>query len=39
VNQRFEVLIARMDRFMIWTLGLIFTSTLFILGVMYKLIG
>jgi uncharacterized coiled-coil DUF342 family protein len=39
VDKRFDVLIARMDRFMIWSFGLTFTSTLFILGVMYKLIG
>jgi hypothetical protein len=38
VDKRFDVLIARTDRFMIWSLGLTFTSTLFILGVMYKLI-
>ena len=39
VDKRFDALLARMDRFMIWSLGLTVASTLFILGVMYKLIG
>ena len=39
VDKRFDVVIARMDRFMIWSFGLTMTSTLFILGVMYKLVG
>jgi len=36
VDKRFEQVIGRMDRFMIWSLGLTMTSTLFILGFMYK---
>lgn len=38
VDKRFDAVIARMDRFMIWSLGLTVTSTLFIIGFMYKLI-
>ena len=38
-DKRFDAIIARMDRFMIWSLGLTVSSTLFILGMMYKLIG
>jgi hypothetical protein len=39
VDKRFDAMIARMDRFMIWSLGLTMTSTIFILGMMYKLVG
>jgi ABC-type uncharacterized transport system fused permease/ATPase subunit len=39
VDRRFEQVIGRMDKFMIWSLGLTFTSTIFILGFMYKLMG
>ena len=37
VDKRFEQVLGRMDRFMIWSLGLTMTSTLFILGFIYKL--
>ena len=36
VDKRFEQVLGRMDRFMIWSLGLTMSSTLFILGFMYK---
>jgi uncharacterized coiled-coil DUF342 family protein len=39
VDKRFDAVIVRMDRFMIWSLGLTFSSTLLILGFMVKLIG
>ena len=39
VDKRFEQMIGRMDRFMIWSLGLTMSSTIFILGFMYKLLG
>ena len=39
VDKRFEQVIGRMDRFMVWSLGLTLTSTIFILGFMYKFMG
>ena len=39
VDDHFSALTRRMDRFMIWSFGLTLTSTLFILGTMYKLTG
>jgi len=39
VDKRFEQMIGRIDRFMIWSLGLTISSTIFILGFMYKLMG
>jgi len=39
VDKRFEQMIGRMDRFMIWSLGLTVSSTIFILGFMYKIVG
>jgi len=36
VDKRFEQVLGRMDRFMIWSLGLTMSSTIFILGFMYK---
>ena len=39
VDKRFEQMIGRMDRFMIWSLGLTISSTIFILGFMYKIVG
>ena len=32
VDKRFDAVILRMDRFMIWSLGLTFSSTIFIIG-------
>jgi len=39
VDAHFGALTRRMDRFMIWSFGLTLTSTLFILGAMYKFTG
>jgi len=39
VDNHFTALTRRMDRFMIWSFGLTLTSTVFILGTMYKLTG
>jgi len=39
VDNHFTALTRRMDRFMIWSFGLTLTSTIFILGTMYKLTG
>ena len=32
VDKRFDAVILRMDRFMIWSLGLTLSSTIFIIG-------
>ena len=39
VDKRFDAMISRMDRFMIWSLGLTMTSTVFIITMMYKMVG
>jgi uncharacterized coiled-coil DUF342 family protein len=39
VDKRFDAMISRMDRFMIWSLGLTMTSTIFIISMMYKMVG
>ena len=39
MDKRFEQLISRMDRFMIWSLGLTVSSTIFILAYLHKILG
>ena len=39
MNKRFDAMILRMDRFMFWSLGLTITSTLFIVGFIFKFFG
>lgn len=39
VDKRFEQLISRMDRFMIWSLGITVSSTIFILAYLHKILG
>jgi len=36
VDKRFDSLIGRMDRFMVWSLGLTLTSTMLIIGFIFK---
>ena len=39
MDKRFEQLISRMDRFMIWSLGITVSSTIFILAYLHKILG
>ena len=39
VDKKFDSMILRMDRFMFWSLGLTITSTLFIIGFIFKFFG